>query len=136
MKTPFGIGTDIVEIRRFEQIKYSRHRPFYERIFTAREIEFCLSFRDPAPHFAVNFAGKEAVCKAIQTSCSPKLREIEILRDKKGAPRVSLHLKSERSRGTREHHSHFQIELTLSHSSSHAIAFALANSTEQGTFPI
>lgn len=127
-----SVGADIVEISRFEQMEYSSCRSFYERVFTTKEIKYCLSFKNPAPHFAVNFAGKEAVCKAIQMSCNAGLRRIEILRDKRGAPRVNLHL--DRKDGKKESTwdgTHFQIQLSLSHSSSYAIAFALANHTRQ-----
>ena len=57
----WNIGVDIVEIARFQQLDYSSNKQFYKRVFTLNEIKYCLSFSSPAPHFAANFAGKEAV---------------------------------------------------------------------------
>ena len=110
----------MVEIERFERFNYADFKHFYERVFTPKEIQYCLSFREPAPHFAANFAGKEAVYKAIHKHLHMVLRRIEILRDGTGAPRVNLYS----TPGTRDRES-FAVKVSLSHSSSHAAAIAL-----------
>ncbi len=115
----WNIGVDIVEITRFEQLDYSSNKQFYRRIFTPREINYCLSFNSPAPHFAANFAGKEAVYKAVNMFCDLNLKSIEILRNENGSPVVNLHLRSEENVET------LQVKISLSHSLSHAIAFAI-----------
>ena len=61
----FGIGIDIVDINRFKEIPYKEKITFYEKIFDKKEIEYCLQFKDPYPHFAGKFAVKEAVIKSI-----------------------------------------------------------------------
>jgi holo-[acyl-carrier protein] synthase len=117
----WNIGVDIVEIARFQQLDYPGNKQFYTRVFTPNEIKYCLSFSSPAPHFAANFAGKEAVYKAVNVFCDVKLNNIEILRDKEGSPYVKLHLSHE------EAADNLEVKVSLSHSLSHAIAFAVAH---------
>ncbi|MFX1559015.1 MAG: holo-ACP synthase [Promethearchaeota archaeon] len=108
-----SIGTDIVEIDRFRILEHEA--PFYDRIFSVSELEYCRGFQDPAPHFATTFAGKEAVVKATYHSCRIPLDSIEILRDEDGVPYVIVHQDCNHN-----------IFVSLSHSSSHAAAVALA----------
>jgi len=60
-----GIGIDIVEVNQFREKEYSKNINFYQKIFSSNEIEYCLKFNDPYPHFAGKFALKEAVIKSI-----------------------------------------------------------------------
>jgi holo-[acyl-carrier protein] synthase len=120
LKSEWNIGVDMVEIARFQQLKYQSNKQFYTRVFTPNEIRYCLSFSSPEPHFAANFAGKEAVYKAVNMFCDVKLNSIEILRDKNGSPIVNLHLSAE------ENTEPLIVKVSLSHSLSHAIAFAVA----------
>ena len=113
----YGIGTDIVEINRFEHITET----FLKNTYTTDEI---LSFKSKPNSLAGNFAAKEAVSKALGTGFkgfSPK--DIEILRSAFGAPTVTLYggalalfnklkLKS--------------IQVSISHSRENACAFAIA----------
>ena len=124
----WSIGVDVVKVARFKWLEYATHKRFYERVFTPREIEYCLSFKTPAPHFAVNFAGKEAVYKALNRFCGVKLRDIEILRDEDGAPHVNLHLNHLGAKNkSQEMRLPFKVEVSLSHSSSYAVAFAVVS---------
>lgn len=115
----WNIGVDVVEVARFKWLDYPSHKRFYERVFTSREIEYCLSFKTPASHFAVNLAGKEAVYKAINRFCDVKFRDIEILRDRDGAPYVKLHINPQETKIP------FEVKVSLSHSPSYAVAFAV-----------
>jgi len=126
----WSIGVDVVKVARFKWLEYATHKRFYERVFTSREIEYCLSFKTPAPHFAVNFAGKEAVYKALNRFCDVKLRDIEILRGEDGAPHVNLHLNHLGAKNeSQEMRLPFKVEVSLSHSSSYAVAFAVLSSS-------
>ena len=116
----WNIGVDMIEIARFQQLKYSSNKQFYKRVFTTKEIRYCLSFSNPEPHFAANFAGKEAVYKAVNMFVDVNLHSIEILRDKKGSPTVKLHVNPEDKTDL------LQVKVSLSHSLSNAIAFAVA----------
>jgi len=117
------IGVDIVEVQRFNELDYPNHRNFYERTFTPQEIDYCLSFKQPAQHFAATFAGKEAVYKALSRHVNVKLREIEIVRNG-GVPEVRL-LTNENV-NLEETVRRPEIKVSLSHTSSYAVAFALA----------
>jgi holo-[acyl-carrier protein] synthase len=125
LMSEWNIGVDMVEIARFQQLRYASNKQFYKRVFTPKEIKYCLSFSNPAPHFAVNFAGKEAIYKAVNMFCDAKLNTIEILRDENGAPEVNLHLSNKEEKGT------VHVKVSLSHSLSHAIAFAVAHKTTE-----
>jgi holo-[acyl-carrier protein] synthase len=116
----WNIGVDMVEIARFQQLQYRNNKQFYTRVFTPNEIRYCLSFSSPEPHFAANFAGKEAIYKAVNIFYNINLNKIEILRDEKGSPTVNLHLSAE------ENTEPLTVKVSLSHSLSHAIAFAIA----------
>ena len=60
-----GIGIDIEKIKRFQKLPFIGNQSFYRKIFTDKEINYCLSFKDPFPHFAVRFSAKEALVKAL-----------------------------------------------------------------------
>ena len=54
-----GIGVDIVEISRFEEI-LQRTPGFVPRMFTDEERAYCDSSNRPAAHYASRFAAREA----------------------------------------------------------------------------
>lgn len=58
------IGVDVIENDRFARAMERRPR-LVERLFTAREREYCRAKADPPKHFAARFAAKEAVGKAL-----------------------------------------------------------------------
>lgn len=60
-----GIGVDISSISDFRKISYEQNLNFYKMIFHPTEIEYCLKFTDPYPHFSGIFSLKEAVKKSI-----------------------------------------------------------------------
>ncbi len=119
----WDIGVDIVEVQRFKRLDYANHKVFYERIFTPKEIEYCLSFRNAAKHFASTFAGKEAVYKAINRWFKLGLKEIEIVRVG-GAPEVNLMPK--KGEKIDKPISKVNVKVSLSHTESYAVAFAIA----------
>ena len=88
-----GTGIDIVEIARFRKILAGTGERFLMRVFTGEERQFCLKRKDPPPHFAVRFAAKEAVFKALETGWAKGVTwlDVEVLRQEQGAPFVLLH---------------------------------------------
>jgi len=66
----FGIGIDLVHIKKFEKITYSKKPSFYKKTFLPSEIEYCLKFKKSAEHFAGKFAIKESVKKSIDDPVS------------------------------------------------------------------
>jgi holo-[acyl-carrier protein] synthase len=79
------VGIDIVEIDRIARQIHNRR--FLKRVFTAQEVAYCRARRKSAQHFAVRFAAKEAVWKAIG---DPKLlhRHIQVRNRRDGKPEV------------------------------------------------
>ena len=115
-----GIGTDIVEISRVFSTPERLER-FIKRWYTENEVELCK--KNPLS-VATNFAGKEAVAKALGTGFLGFLpNDIEILRNEKGAPYCVLHrgaLELAVKLGVSE------VKISLSHSQDLALAFAVA----------
>lgn len=116
-----GIGNDIVEIERIRQSIERHGSHFLDRLFTAREQDYCYKFKDSVPHFAGRFAGKEAIAKALGTGFGAELswHDIEILADAQGKPTVHL---SEKAR----HRFHDpRLLVSISHSSAYATSVAI-----------
>ncbi len=61
----FGIGIDITNISKFENISFTEKLEFYKKIFLKSEIDYCLKFKNPYERFAGKFAIKEATIKSI-----------------------------------------------------------------------
>ena len=84
----FGIGTDIVEIKRIEEIT-SLER-FAGRILSENEQHIFASMNDSKKirYISKQFAGKEAISKALGTGINKDVsfNNIEILRDDNGMP--------------------------------------------------
>ena len=119
-----GLGVDIVEIQRMQRL-LDRTPSFAQRVYSPAEYEYCQSKANPATHFALRFAAKEAVVKALGTgfACGIGVRDIEVVRAKSGKPQVKLSgraLEVSRERGVRE------LSLSLSHTHTNAVACAMA----------
>ncbi|MDP1718815.1 MAG: holo-ACP synthase [bacterium] len=84
-----GVGIDIEEARRFRNPSFQKQPSFYQKIFTTAEIRYCLSKEHPYRHFAARFAAKEAILKCLRSTIY-KIRDIEIMNNKKGAPSVKV----------------------------------------------
>ncbi|TFF91628.1 4'-phosphopantetheinyl transferase superfamily protein [Candidatus Thorarchaeota archaeon] len=107
-----GVGVDLANLKRFRAIP--EDRPFYDRVYSLREMEYCRGFSDPIPHLAAAFAAKEAVMKAIGIRHRISMKEIEILHDEHGAPFVESPLATHR------------VLVSLTHTEDYAAAVALA----------
>ena len=84
----FGIGTDIVEIKRIEEI--TSLEKFAGRILSENEQHIFASMNDSKKirYISKQFAGKEAISKALGTGINKDVsfKNIEILRDDDGMP--------------------------------------------------
>lgn len=116
-----GIGTDLIEIDRIRRA-ISRHNRFLERVFTKNELVFFESRGMDTASIAANFAGKEAVLKVLGTGITGlSWKDIEILRETSGKPFVKL---TGPAAVLAEQMEIKEILISLSHSKTHALAFA------------
>ncbi len=119
-----GTGIDLVEIDRLRKVIERLKDRFVLRVFTPGEQAFCNTHRDPVPHFAVRFAAKEALFKALGTGWAKGVTwlDVEVKRERQDAPTMVLHGEAERlsiAMGTQKVH------LSLSHSDQWAIAMVI-----------
>lgn len=103
------IGVDIENISRFKQLPFSSNQEFYKKIFTPKEIEYCLSKAEPYQHFAARFCAKEAFIKANNETITD-IASIEITSNK-GKPELYYKGKI--------------FPISLSHDKDQAIAFTM-----------
>ena len=88
----FGIGTDIVNIKRMEKSLKQYGSKFKNNIFSKNEITYCEKNKNPAPFYAKRFAAKEALSKALGTGIRKgiEFKNIEIRNDLYGKPSIRL----------------------------------------------
>ncbi|MEX1217257.1 MAG: NAD(P)H-hydrate dehydratase [Acidimicrobiales bacterium] len=85
-----GIGNDLVDLDRFRRV-LERRPALLQRLFTAGEIDYAQRRSDPTERFAVRFAAKEAVLKAMGVGIGAVgWHEIEVLRHPDGQPSIAL----------------------------------------------
>lgn len=120
-----GIGTDLIEIERIEEAIQRHGSHFLDRLFTMKEQEYAFQHKNPAPTFAGRFAAKEAISKALGVGIGNELAwcDIEILNNERGQPLVTL------SQSAQRDFSKPKIQISISHSKSHAVAFAIVEGT-------
>lgn len=119
----FGIGTDIIEIKRVKKA-IARNPKFTERLFTKQELEYYKKKKMKAQHIAGGFSAKEAVLKALGTGLSGfRWKDIEILRGSAGNPIVRF---GGNVKQFVEDNGIGIIHVTISHSKDFATAAAVA----------
>lgn len=112
-----GIGIDIEEISRFKKLPFSKNKKFYKKIFTEKEIKYCLNKSNPHQHLAVRFCAKEAMIKAFPQKIKNVL-DIEII-IRNGKPEIKSHSCKNK------------IHLSLSHTKNYAIAIIIIEKNER-----
>jgi holo-[acyl-carrier protein] synthase len=119
---------DIVSIARIRKIigniNLLETESVFNSVFTKKEIEYCLSSKDPDKHYAVRFAGKEAFLKALGTGLKGNLllSDIEFLNEENGKPHVNCYggVKKELLK-----HKFRKINVSFSHSRENAVAIII-----------
>ena len=88
----FGIGTDIVNIKRMEKSLKRHGNKFKNNIFSKKEISYCENKKNSVAFYAKRFAAKEALSKALGTGIRKgiKFKNIEIDNNKYGKPFIRL----------------------------------------------
>ncbi len=113
------VGTDIVEIKRIQELIQKYNARFLDRVFTAQEQQYCQEAANSFQRFAGRFAAKEALKKAIQPRVTLEyypLNAIEIIPGKNNVPGIKL------LRDLELVHSYQTISLSISHEFHYAVA--------------
>lgn len=87
-----GLGLDIEEIERVEQVLTRRGDAMLRRLYTAREVAYCESHKKKFERYAARFAAKEAAMKALGTGWrrGVRWRDIEVVNAPSGKPTLRL----------------------------------------------
>jgi holo-[acyl-carrier protein] synthase len=122
-QTITGLGVDIVEIDRM-RAALARSPRMKERLFSDEERAYCEARNKPEIHYAMRFAAKEAVLKALGTGFSGvRFRDVEVVRDERGRPVPRL---SGRAAEVDEAAGVIEMHLSLSFTHTNAVASAVA----------
>ena len=118
-----GLGVDIVEIDRMKTA-LERHPRMRERLFSADERAYCDKRNRPEIHYALRFAAKEAVLKALGTGfAGMRFTDVDVVRDAGGRPTPRL---AGRAKEVAEQLGVVELHLSLSYTHTTAVASAVA----------
>ena len=125
-----GVGVDRIAIARIEQALERFGERFIRRVYTAAEIGQAHAKGNPARRFAMLFAAKEAVAKALGTGFrhGVALQHIETVHQPSGRPEVTLY---DRAGEVAERLGISSVHLSLSDDDGVAMAFAVAEAEER-----
>ncbi|MBW1679847.1 MAG: holo-ACP synthase [Deltaproteobacteria bacterium] len=88
-----GIGVDILRISRMERLLDRWGARFVNRVFTGAEVETCRTRARPAAAYALRFAAKEALSKALGLGLTGgvRWRDMEVYHQPGGRPALRVH---------------------------------------------
>lgn len=117
-----GIGIDIIEIDRIKESVEKFGDRFLNKVYTQKELDYCLKKKYKYQHLAARFAAKEAVYKALATGWNQDAswQNIEILNEPNGMPIVTLHGKLNRFL-----HKGRDLKISMSHSRDYVTCMAI-----------
>jgi len=120
-----GLGLDLVQIERIEDLLRRRGPRARDRLFTAAEQAYCERRARAAASYAGRFAVKEAVMKLLGTGWTRGVRwvDIEVVRLPGQAPSVALHGETARIAAALRI---AKIHITITHDGGLAAAVAVA----------
>jgi holo-[acyl-carrier protein] synthase len=117
-----GIGIDIIEIDRIKESTENYGDRFLNKIYTQKELDYCLKKKYKYQHLAARFAAKEAVYKALATGWNKEVswQNIEISNEPNGMPIVTLkgNLKKFLNKG-------INLKISMSHSRDYVACMAI-----------
>ena len=118
-----GVGIDVVMTKRIRHLVRRWGDKFLRRVFTSKEREELKGSPYPYESLAGKFAAKEAFIKALGKGLfKVPFSEIEVLKEEKGSPFVSLHGKTKQ---IVEEMNIKNIHLSISHDGGMAVAFVI-----------
>jgi holo-[acyl-carrier protein] synthase len=120
-----GIGTDIIECERIDQMIAKHGDTFLHRVYTGEEIEYCSGRKASNQHYAGRWAAKEAVLKALGTGWAHGIQwtDVEVVNLQGGRPLITLTGKAKEisvEQGIEE------MMISISHCKHYATAYATA----------
>ncbi len=113
-----GIGIDLIDLSRIEDILERKGEIFLTKIFTQQEIKKSpIQQKRRIEYYAGRFAAKEAVAKALGTGIGKQLgwKDVEIINEDSGRPIVEVN-------NTNLINDESIIHISISHSTTLAIA--------------
>ena len=119
-----GLGIDTIELSRIARVYERYNERFLDRIYAPEERSYALRYKDPVPRLAARFAAKEACMKALGTGWNHgvRWRDIVVLNDKSGKPRLELRGKA---KALFENLPAGSIHLSITHSREDATAIVI-----------
>ncbi|HAB53481.1 MAG TPA: holo-[acyl-carrier-protein] synthase [Ignavibacteriales bacterium] len=117
-----GIGIDIIEIDRIKESIEKFGDRFLNKIYTQKELDYCLKKNNKYQHLAARFAAKEAVYKALATGWDADVswQNIEISNEPNGMPIVTLQGKLKKFL-----HKGKDLKISMSHSRDYVACMAI-----------
>ncbi len=88
----YGIGIDLVQVRRIGESLQRWGERFEKKVFTSGEVRYCSQKRNSASNFAARFAAKEAFVKALGIGIRRGVhwKDVEVERGPLGRPVLKL----------------------------------------------
>ncbi len=116
------IGVDIVRNSRIERAVSRFGSKFLKRVYTPKELDYCLSQKKYIPCLAARWACKEAVLKAffIEFGILLRFKEIEVLGNRGLPAKVVIHRKD-----VKDLLEKYELIVSLSHEDEYSVAVAL-----------
>jgi holo-[acyl-carrier protein] synthase len=112
-----SIGIDIEEINNLPDTSNYRTHEFYQTLFSPEEISYALLKKEPKLHLCGIFCAKEALKKTAPELINLRMEEIRVTHQQ-GRPLITT--------SDRTLNSTFNFQISISHSSSYAVATILA----------
>lgn len=118
-----GTGIDIIEVSRVKRALDMWGDKFLNRVFTKRELNYAARKKFSHENLAARFACKESVLKAFgDTRIGVRLKNIEILNDRRGKPEVVLHNEAKQFAAKNRLN---KIIVSMSHTNNYAVSNAI-----------
>jgi holo-[acyl-carrier protein] synthase len=126
-----GVGVDLVEVSRIADMLERHGERFLKRVYTEEELKHCMRMKYPQKHLAARFAAKEAVSKCFSTGIGSELswKSISVINGANGEPNICFDEKGSKILSQRGGES---VLISLSHTESMAVAFAVVVATTKG----
>lgn len=126
-----GHGIDLVECSRLADMIERHGERFLKRVFTKSELAYSRGKKREIEHLAGRFAAKEAVLKVLGTGWRDGIAwtDIEVVNNPAGQPLVRL---TGKCREIADGLHMASIHLSISHTSTHAMASAIGSAEARG----